>query len=125
MSQFVNRNPPMLCSLFIWSGMLVPCKPYGKGSVLFDFARLIHKIPTGFLGPAARYCSEDSTLLAEGGDGSGLALAGLGFGACSILGSWNVASLGRGIRSRIVQEPRPCRPGRAGDMGKTAMSAPP
>src|SRR5271165_3933600 len=124
MSQFVSRNPPMLSSVVIWSGMLVPCNPYGRGSVLLDFARLIHKIPTGFLGPAARYCSDGSTGVDGVGSGLGLAKEEATFWVCAFRSFWSVASRGRGITSRIVQELRPCRPGRAGDMGRTAISAP-
>src|SRR5208337_3484218 len=107
--------------------MLVPCRPYGSGSVLFDFARLIQMIPTGLRGPAARYCSIESPAAGGEAEGSGLAtsLPGEGFLTSSGLNSCEVTSRGRGIASRTVHVPRPCRPGRAGDKGNRAISFPP
>jgi hypothetical protein len=60
----------------------------------------------------------------EGAD-AGIVPAGTGFRDSSGLSSCSVASWGRGITSRIVQDPRPWRPGRAGDKGNTAKSVPP
>src|SRR5258707_9153376 len=94
--------------------MLVPCKPYGSGSVLFALVRLIHTIPTGFLGPAARYCSDESTAWVGAGVGSGIVLVGPGFRVCSVLSSCNVASPGAwdGIKDRpgsAAVQPWTCR----------------
>src|SRR6476620_12770096 len=102
--------------------MLVPCSPNGSGSGLSDFARAIHMTPAGFLGPAASNCSEASLGLIGMGVGVGVELPnmGPGFLETSLQGSCWVAKRGRGIAPRIVQFPRPRKPGRAMDNGKTA-----
>ena len=94
--------------------------------MVFDFDRLIQKIPTGFLGPAARYSFAAGSVSAGGGVGSGL-MIGAGepvFRDTAVRGFWKVASRGCGITSRICQELRPCSPGRAGEIGRTATKAP-
>ena len=83
-------------------------------------------IPAGFLGPGARNCSDASFALIGIGVGVGVELPnnGPGFLETSLHPSCRVAKRGRGIAPRIAHVPRPRKPGRAIDKGKTATSIP-
>ena len=85
-----------------------------EGFLLLAFARLIQRMPTGFLGPAARYCSEDRRGFSESGRlGSAYAVKRSGGLGAFRLFFLTCGKPRRAMTSRIVQKLRPCRPGRA------------
>src|SRR4051812_39040233 len=81
-------------------------------------------MPTGFLGPAARIWSEAGDVAGGVGSGEGTATPGsVGAGALgAAVDSWRVASRGPAMAPRIVQVPRPRRPGLAIESGMLAIS---